>query len=173
MTTVHAIRTDAEPMAFTGKEFARGAFAAWLTFMVLLLSTLIVTAILESGEPWGSPLSMIFVYLVYGIPIGALVSAVVALLMSPVAWAIGRGLRRQPRLLMHLAAYLLLGAAIGLLLVFGSAVVSRGDVGELLSNWFPWFAAAACAVSVAAGWAWTVRQAVRERDRRLARAHVR
>lgn len=156
-------------MAFTGKEFARGAFAAWVVFMVLLFSTLVVAGVLESGEPWGPPLSVITLYLIYGIPIGALVSAVVTFVMSPVAWAIGRGLRRQPRLPAHVAAYLLLGSAIGVLLVFGSAVVSRGDVGSLVTNWFPWFAATACAVSVAAGWGWTVRRAVRERDRRLAR----
>ena len=164
--TATDVRTAAAPMAFTGREFARGAFGAWVIFMVLLFAALVISGFADRPD---SPFSLIFVLLLYGIPIGAIVSAVVTLVCSPVAWFIGRALRRQQQLPMHIAAYLLLGATIGVLVIAGSVQINQGDVPDTFSTGSPWIVAAICAVSVAGGWGYTVRRAVRERDRRRAR----
>jgi len=91
-------RTAAEPMAFTPWEFWRGAIHAWGWFLVIstvaFVPVFFVWALYAflTTVPWS---------------IGALV------VFSPVAWAMGRLLRRIPRLLPHVLAFTLLGAVVG------------------------------------------------------------
>src|SRR5690606_19168074 len=51
------IRSADSPMEFTPGEFRTGALAAWIIFMLLLVCVLTVLGVLQSGAPWGPPLS--------------------------------------------------------------------------------------------------------------------
>lgn len=86
-------------MAFTFREFARGACRAWLWF--LLLSTLASTAMLH----WGA-----LVALMYAVP-----WSVAALLIgSPLACALGWMMRRTASVPRHLVAFTAFGAVVGI-----------------------------------------------------------
>lgn len=145
-----------QPMTFTGAEFRRGAFAAWLAFMIQLICLLVVTAVLNSGLPWGPPQAMIALYLMYGVPIGGAVSAAVVLITAPVLLLISRRLVRVRRVSVHIVVYTAFGAFLGLFITAVSVLLTRGDFGYVYSTWFPAMVAAVCAASVVAGWGWTV-----------------
>lgn len=124
--------------------------------MILLTSLLVVTAVLNSGLPWGPPLAMITLYLVYGVPIGGVVSAVVVLITAPILRLIARRLVRVRQLSVHIMVYATFGALLGLVITTASVLFTGGDFGYVYSTWFPVLVAAACAVSVVSGWGWTV-----------------
>lgn len=159
--TLPSPRTPDEPMAFTRDEFWRGALAAWCAFMILLCVTLIVAGIQTSGLPWGPPLSMITLYLMFGVPIGGFVAAVVTVVVSPAAWALGRALRRTRRIVAHLLAYAAFGAAMGCTVVLLSVLLTSGDASYTLASPLAWLTPPLCALAVACGWAWTVRRSRR------------
>ena len=87
--------------------------AAWVIFMGILVIALVLTAVAESGYPWGPPLSMITLYLLYGVPLGGIIAGLAMLAGAPVAWALGRLLVRTNWILVHIASYSALGAVIG------------------------------------------------------------
>ncbi|MGO2748014.1 hypothetical protein [Microbacterium sp.] len=149
-------RAAEEPMAFTRAEFRQGAFAAWGAFMILLIATLIVTAVLQSGLPWGPPLATIVLYLMFGVPIGGVVSALVTLAAAPVVRVIARRLARTRRISVHVTVYAAFGALLGLILVSVSVLLTRGDYAYTFSSPLPWATAALCALALVSGWGWTV-----------------
>ncbi len=161
MTVDDDTRTPERPMAFSRAEFSLGAVASWIAFMILLVAALVVTAVQQSGLPWGPPLSMIALYLMFGIPIGGAVSAVVTLVASPVARAIAHRLVKTRRISVHLAAYAAFGAALGLVVLIIGVLLSQGDFASTFSTPMPWTVAGLCALAVASGWAWTVRHVTR------------
>ncbi|MGL3150643.1 hypothetical protein ACSS7Z_09785 [Microbacterium sp. A82] len=151
-------RTVEEPMAFTDGEFRQGAFAAWISFMLLLVSMLIVTAVLNSGLPWGPPLAMITLYLMFGVPVGGAVSAVVTLIAAPILRLIARRLARSPRIIVHVAVYTAFGVLLGFVVLSAGVLITRGSFAYVFSTWFPAMVATMCALSVVSGWAWTARR---------------
>lgn len=94
-----AVRSAAEPMAFSHGEFLRGAVSAWLWFLGLDIAA------------W------MFIYL----PSGGVVAAIYVLGWATVglvvfaapAWWLGRALRRTHRIGRHLAAFAVFGAGVG------------------------------------------------------------
>jgi len=161
------VRTAAFPMAFSRREFWRGVRASWLTAMLLLIIGLTIAAILDSGLPWGPPLSMIFIYLMYGVPIGGLVSGVVAVALSPAAWLLGRALSREGRVPVHLVAYASLGAVVGLLTLVTYLAIVGANVGYAFTTPAPLVLAGGSAIAVVTGWIWTVRKSQAEQEPRL------
>jgi uncharacterized protein YacL len=149
-------RTAAEPMAFSRSDFRRGAFASWICFMVLLIVALVVPAILNSGLPWGPPWTMIALYLMFGVPIGGVVSAIVVLVTAPALLRVSRRLAKTSRISVHVVVYASFGAILGLVIATMGVLLARGDVGYSFSTGFPWIVAAMCALSVVSGWGWTV-----------------
>lgn len=158
-----AVRPPEKPMGFTGAEFCRGAFAAWLVFMILLTLYLIVSAIVQSGGAWGSPLSMVQLYLMFGVPIGGIVSAFVTLMAAPLIYLIARRLAHTARLTVHVLVYAVFGAVLGLAVLGVAALVSQSQLAVVFTTGFSWLVAAVCAVSVAGGWGWTVWRLTRPR----------
>jgi hypothetical protein len=152
----HGSLTVENRMRFTRREFWRGAWSAWLLFMIALTGILVVTGILQSGPPWGSAFSSVVVFLLYGIPIGGVVSLLVMLAGSPLAWGLGRLLAVADHIVAHLLAFAGLGAAIG------AAVTATGIIGYPPT---PFIAVviAACALSVTGGWYWTFWRSRQER----------
>lgn len=90
-------RTASEPMAFTTSEFVRGALSAWWMFLVVLTAVHI----------WLGPIAFIVAWYAAPWSIGALVAG------APLAWALGRMLRRDPDVRVHFAAFLALGLVVG------------------------------------------------------------
>ncbi|WEK59897.1 MAG: hypothetical protein P0Y60_11100 [Candidatus Microbacterium colombiense] len=146
-------------MRFTRRDFWRGAWTAWLIFMAFLVVYLIAMGLMQSGPPWGDAYTSVVVFLVYGIPLGAVVSILVMLAGSPLAWVLGRLLANTHRVTLHVLAYAGLGAGAG------TAVILIANVARAhpqISWHFAGAVIAACALSVVGGWAWSVRQSRRE-----------
>ncbi|MFJ2552747.1 hypothetical protein [Microbacterium sp. NPDC087591] len=142
-------------MRFTRREFWRGAWSAWAIFMIILTSGLVATGIIQSGYPWGDALSSVLLFLVYGIPFGGLVSLLVMLAGSPLAWGLGRLLAATDHIVVHLLAFAGLGAGIG------AAVVGTGIIGQPPAPYVA-VVSIACALAVAGGWYGTFRRSRRE-----------
>ncbi|WP_102192207.1 hypothetical protein [Microbacterium aurantiacum] len=147
---------------FTRREFWRGARAAWVIFMGILVIALVLTAVAESGYPWGPPLSMITLYLLFGIPVGGIIAGLAVLAGAPVAWALGRMLSAIDRILIHIVAFSALGAFTGIAVMALVTLPSAGYGIDVLGQPFAVAVMGACAVSVGGGWAWTVWQAGKE-----------
>lgn len=129
MSGAVAERSDAEPMAPTREEAVRGAVWAVLAFNALVITTFAVAVIVDalanpSAHP-ASPMSYVWYY-VNGVGIAAVVSLCVSLVAAlvgfPFAWFLARSLRRTTAAGVHVAAFAVFGAAIGLaaLLVFAT-----------------------------------------------------
>jgi len=144
-------------MAFTRAEFRLGALAAWIAFMILLIAALIVTAVQQSGLPWGPPLSMIALYLMFGVPIGGAVSGAVTLIAAPVARTLARRLARTPSIGVHVTAYAAFGTLLGFAVLGTGVLLTQGDFAFLFSTPMPWLVPAACALAIVSGWTWTIR----------------
>lgn len=159
-------RTKTAPMAFTRREFWRGVRASWCIFMIELTAVLIGMGIVQSGLPWGPPLSMVTLYLVVGLPVGGAVSAVVAALSSPLAWYLGRRLATTRTIAVHLAAFALLGALIGTVLIGTIALLSGAAATRYVFGWpFSGVVVGVCVAAVVGGWAWTAWRSHRESTR--------
>lgn len=143
-------------MHFTRREFWRGAWSAWAIFMIILTGALIAIGIVQSGYPWGSAFSSVLLFLVYGIPIGAVVSLLVMLAGSPLAWGLGRLLAATDHVVAHLLAFAVLGGGLGAAVV-GTTILGHppAPVAAVVI--------AACALSVAGGWSWTFWRSRREK----------
>ena len=143
------------PMAFTCHEFVSGVVASWLAFLGLLALGLTLMAIIAGDITWAA------VYLMVGIPIGAVVAAIVALLGAPAVWYIGRALADVPQRGIHLAVYAALGAVLGTSVVTISALTTAGDIGAALASPHAVYVIAACTIALMSGWAWGSRRSPR------------
>lgn len=164
-------RSKSEPMSFTRAEFRRGAVAAWCAFMILLSVVLIVVAIQQSGLPWGPPLATITLYLMFGLPVGGVIAAVITVVASPAAWVIGRALRRTRRVAVHLVAYVAFGAALGGTTLLLSVLIASGDLHYALTSPIAWLTPLMCALAVAGGWTWALRRIDRRPQQDTDAAH--
>lgn len=170
-------RTAERPMAFTGPEFVRGAFAAWGLFnglAPLVLAGSGVVAELAAGRPTGAGWAPLVLLLapMFLVPwsLGSLL-----LVGAPLALAIGLGLARIPRRSIHLAAFACLGALVGALTtmayVWFSTLPQPGTVystprptlaEQLADQWLlVLLFAAGTALAVVLGWRWTAMRALR------------
>ncbi|WP_353113580.1 hypothetical protein [Microbacterium sp.] len=139
----------APPRAFTLREFWRGVFAAWLAFLIVL----VLFALLFAGGG-------VLMILPSTLLIGGTISAITALLGSPVAFALGRVLRDVRSTPVHLLLFGLLGAIIGVVVVLA---MSRGGAG--FGDPYTWMVAGITALCVDIGWCWTSRRRRREDPR--------
>lgn len=139
-------RTDAEPMAFTGGEFARGAIVAWGWAMALPFLAWTVIFF-----PYG------FVSIMFVVP----TATAATVLFAVVAWWLGHALRRVRRIATHVILFALLGAAIGVASTVG---FNAWDDGTMWADrpLYVFIVNAACgAAAVALGWRHTARKALR------------
>lgn len=168
-------RTETEPAAFTRRDVTRGGFAAWLAFLVLMLGALAIQAVVTDltyrpspGVARGTSLTILPVVLCYALVIGGAASFVVMIVGLPIAALIGRRLRRQSRVGVHIAVY----AAVGGLIGTASVAVFDGltPYGEsaLATPLLP-VTIMICASAVALGWAYAWRRALRDDARTRAR----
>lgn len=149
-------RTPEEPMAFTRSEFWRGALSAWCVFVVLLTAALILLAVVQSSPSWGPPLSMIAVYLMFGVPVGSIVAAIVTVVAAPGAWLLGRGLVRCRRIPLHVAAYFAFGFVIGFLVLLVTTMSSGTEPLYALSHPDAWGMPVLGGLAVTGGWVWNL-----------------
>jgi len=112
MSAVPSPRTDAEPMAFTGLEFARGTVSAG--GLAIVITSLGWTAVYF-------PMMALSVF--YIVPT-AIMATVLA---SGPAWLLGRTLRRVRRLALHLVLFAALGGAVGLLTTYAFFISVSGS----------------------------------------------
>lgn len=153
-------------MPFTKRDFWRGAWASWATFMILLTVTLLIAGLTQTGTEWGPTLSLTVAFLAYGLPIGGIVAVIVMFVSSPIAWILGRLLSRFSHPIVHVSAFAGLGAAVGatILTLYSHSM----EFVEISLFTDPWALAvmAACSVSVACGWLWAHRRSLRETEHR-------
>lgn len=167
-------RTPQRPMAFTGEELARGGVWTWLVFLALVALIVIVPELastltdgwvaLWSGDDAGAIWSARIVGLFAGLPVllialvvCGMLSGLVALVVTPLAGLVGRGLACVRHRAVHLCAQLALGAVVG-------AGVALG-IGALSGWWYPplvVIASSATAVAAASGWWLTSHKALRD-----------
>lgn len=143
-----SVRTPAEPMAFAGSEFIGGLLRVWLGCLLLIfVPALILT---------GFALTIAFPFLVI-----ALVPITLAVLVfAPVAFVLGRSLRRIERRGVHIAAFTALGLVSGFLTVFVFAWSTTGNLEAFAYPAFlPFYAVPAIIVPLA--WALTSRSALK------------
>ena len=146
-------------MAFTPGEFLRGALIAFFAYP--LWGTLVMGALLLPSDPIDvlRSLPLVLLYLTaIAMPwmIGALLIG-----LAP-AWFLGRALRRKPRKAVHIAAFALLGAVIGTVVLLGAQTV--GGLGPTLPELFI-SQVIAGSLTVATGWWVAARWALQPRRR--------
>lgn len=108
-------RTDAEPLAFTRTEFLAGTARVWGATTLLLI---VGWAVLTGGFS-----------LVVGAVAILLVSVPAVVIGSPGAYALGRLLRRLPRVGAHLLAFSAYGALVGVVTTTVTLPALLGDSG--------------------------------------------
>jgi cation transport ATPase len=150
-------------MDFTRRQFWRGAWASWVIFMISLAIALITVGLLQSGAPFGPPLGSAAVFLLYGIPMGGMLSLIAMFIGAPVAWGIGRLLLRTDSFAWHLTAYAALGGAVGASVIVIAQILSR-STNPVMGAPFALAIITVCALSVAGGWVWTFARSRAERS---------
>lgn len=151
-------------MAFSRREFWRGVRAAWSGAMILLIGALVYRGVASSGPPWGPAHSMILMFLISGLPLGAFAITVASLAGAPLAWLIGTSLAHVRRVWIHLTVFAVYGALWAVALTVAYLAFFGTPISTTLTS--PYLAALAVgsALVVAAGWGWTVRQSRREAE---------
>lgn len=156
-------RDGNEPMAFTGREFLRGAIFAVLSFALLFpLATLLpgVTETMSGGAPpqWKELFSYLLLTTGYS---GLAASVFCAFVGAPLAYLLGRLLRYQSNVWLHRLAFFTLGllsGAIGAYVVIMPLVATLNTAsGTLILH-----TAVVASLSVGAGWDFTRARAIRE-----------
>ncbi|SDQ15709.1 hypothetical protein SAMN04487847_0643 [Microbacterium sp. cf332] len=141
-------RTDAEPLAFTRTEFLAGTARAWGATTLLLV---LAWAVLTGGFS-----------LVVGTVVIVLASLPAVVIGSPGAYALGRLLRRSPRVGAHLFAFTAYGALVG---VVTTAIALRAFTGDSGDGWVGSIAflvnVPLSAIGLAGAWFITMRRALR------------
>lgn len=141
-------RTDAEPLAFTYTEFVAGTVRAWVVTTLLLV---VGWAILTGGMSLFVGTVMILIASLPAAAVGA-----------PGAYAIGRLLRRSPRVSRHLAAFVGYGALVGTLTTLVAMPVLLNIAALASENRiFLMVNVPLSAIGVAVGWFVTMRRALR------------
>lgn len=141
-------RTDLEPFAFTRTEFLAGAGRAWLWTTLLLIAA---WAVLSGGLSLVVGSVMILVASIPAVVVGA-----------PGAYALGRRLRRSPRVEKHLVLFVVYGAVVGALttMLVGPVVTGTSE-GFSIVPLFALVNVPLSAISVASAWFVTMRKALR------------
>ena len=141
-------RTDAEPLAFTRTEFLAGTARAWGATTLLII---VAWAVLTGGFS-----------VVVGTVMILLASVPAVALGSPGAYALGRLLRRSPRVGAHLIAFAAYGGLVGAITTAVAVPALTGDSGDgwvrstaLLVN------VPLSAIGLASAWFITARRALR------------
>lgn len=149
MSAVPSPRTGAEPMAFTGLEFARGTASAG--GLAIALTSLAWTAVYF-------PMMVLSVF--YIVPTAIMATVLAA---GP-AWLLGRALRRVRRLAVHLVLFAALGGAVGLLTTYAFFVSLNGSApGSSIVDALPYALNGVCGALAVA----LARHRVARRARRL------
>lgn len=153
-------------MAFSRREFWRGALASWVTFNLLFLAvtTVVLTIMSRSLQGLFSILILVAWFQLLHV---VTVSALATVVGSAGAFALGRLLRTVASVRRHLASFAGLGLVVGGLVI---AIVGvwpaseTAEFGSLLDHIIePYIALpllAVSAVSVAYGWYWTASRAL-------------
>ncbi|WP_292768856.1 hypothetical protein [Microbacterium sp. UBA3486] len=161
-------RTAEQPMAFSWREFWRGAVATWITFNVLflLVTTLVLTIMSRSLQGVFSILIMVAWFQLLFV---VAVSALATVIGGAAAFGLGRLLRTTAGMRRHLVAFAGLGLIIGAVVIAVVGTWSSSDTGEfgfLLTDMTePYIALpllGVSALSVAYGWHWTASRALCE-----------
>jgi hypothetical protein len=141
-----SLRSPIEPMAFTRAEFMRGAVAAWVWFLVLHSAMFSI---------W------IGIYVVVAWSVTLPWSLLALFLGSPLAYLLGKALRSQRLIVVHLTAFTLLGLTLGAATATAALLVGWGfPPGQASDYTVMAVAVVACAgAAVPLGWWWTVRRA--------------
>ena len=109
------VRSADEPFAFSRDEWLFGAFQSWLAFVVLACAAMVAWSVFPSLPTRFDGLAWVPMIVAMTAIIGGTVSFAVMLIGLPVAYALGRALRRTTSTAVHLTTYAGLGAAIGTL----------------------------------------------------------
>ncbi|MFE6733493.1 hypothetical protein [Microbacterium sp. NPDC057650] len=149
-------RSAEMPMAFTEREFMRGALWAWLAFLILLPLTL-ATSLLPLYIDPARAVGGFFVGLLIGV-LALFLAAPIGLVMMVLGiWPlrlIGRVLQRVRSFAVHLLVYCAVGAAAGV------------GTGFVAGSWFTVFGGVTVGVATGAaiplGWVITARRALRD-----------
>lgn len=163
--TIPSPRTADEPMAFTRSEFWRGAMRAWGAFLVLLLTLEVVASVItdltyraQTGVAHVYNLPLLPVLLLMSLLVGGVISGLSLLIGIPIAYRVGRALRRERRMAVHLAVYsafgFIFGALVGGASYFVALSGSAASVG-LPALYAGLIAGGLSAAAVAFGW-WTI-----------------
>ncbi|WP_394279929.1 hypothetical protein [Microbacterium sp.] len=158
MTTV-PVRTLEEPMAFTMGEFLRGALIAFLGYP--LWGTLLTAIVSVPADPAGV-LTWLPVFLLYLVGVAAPWTIGTLVVGLTPAWALGRALRRVSGKGLHVAAFALLGAALGALTLVVALTI--GGMPPLTPELFIAHVGAG-GLTVVTGWWFTARRALHPRQR--------
>lgn len=149
----HRTRTPEQAMAFTSGEFWRGAWTAWGLFMILLLACLIVVSI-ATGAGF-----LLVIVLMYGALVGGSISLLAMLAFSPLAWLIGRWLRKLAVRWVHAVVFTLFGAGVGAAMPLICQLVLGTPTSYPLDAWTLTLIGAS-ATAVGGGWWCAVRRAL-------------
>ena len=134
-----SVRTAAEPMAFTNGEFLRGAVTAWLLF-VAFDAVAFGTLFFPSG------LMLVAV-------VAAPVSFLALLVFAMPAWWLGRSLRRQRRVAVHLTVFAGFGLVVALLSTAAYFLMATGTVSVESASLLLWLPNVVAGVSATLlGW---------------------
>ena len=169
-----SIRTPDRPMDFTGDEFMNGALWTWGLFNAVIpmgvLASMLWSLSTSSGWSWTSagPQTIGYAIIVCGIVV--VVSLVLVPLGLALTWPFARLLRRVRPVPVHLLAYTLIGAGIGVLYL--AAVGGLSTFGTV-NTYTILVATPAVAITIATplGWWLSARRALRK-DRGLLSAGV-
>ena len=144
-------RTVEEPMAFTRDELIGGALRTWSLFVALFVCFAVVPFV---GTSWDSIWFVLFIGGYAGV-VSAVIAAFAAVVLTPLIWIVGRALRREHRLAVHLVVYILIG---------GVVAAIAAAMAELIGGGYPGLAVLAGVIALIAvplGWWLTARTALR------------
>jgi hypothetical protein len=155
-----------EPRPATRAELRHGAFVAWLTFMVLLVTTVIVASMVGdmTAEGFASTLSFLPIILFYTVILGGAVSGVVTLAAVPAASRLDHALPPQLGGGGRVATFAGLGAAAGLVGAGIAALltgIAGNDMFAVFNSPVTLIALVMTAISAAVGRAVALRRARR------------
>jgi cation transport ATPase len=106
-------RSDAEPMAFTDGELARGAITAGVTFVLVVpAATTLLVLLTTPPQSLGISIYVVLIATLIGVAPATVLFVIAG---APLARAIGRALRRERRSWPHLLAFASLGAVASVL----------------------------------------------------------
>jgi len=156
----------AQPAPVTRADLRHGALVAWLTFMALLVLTVVVASMVGdmTAEGFASTLSFMPIILCYTVILGGAVSGVVTLAAVPAASRLERALSPHMGDVGRIATFAGLGAAAGLVGAGIAALltgIAGNDVFAVFNSPVTLIALVMTAISAAVGRAAALRRARR------------